>query len=489
MKTWVGCVVLMIAMAFSLASNAQTDVCVIEDGNMVFYLDKDWDADKRKEVRLQYGLDSLMLEKALSAPSSGSFKFENENWHIQAIDGNKVKLSKTVGEMKGQVNWKKDVIYSPNDPSTTMEGGPGYVDMSNVSYGVNSLSKVVIVQYHDGNTKFILPDFKDADQVLISGSFNGWSTSGIEMKRTSEGWEKTLNLKPGKYLYKFIVDGNWIKAPGNLLVRDDGWGGKNSVFYRYNYEFVLDDFRDAKTVFLAGSFNNWEKKELKMAKTSEGWVLPMFLKEGTHAYKFVVDGEWVTDPENPVVRPDGGGNFNSFMAIGDTTMFRLNGFTGANQVRLSGTFNAWNSAELIMKKTPGGWELPYVLPSGNHEYKFIVDGEWITDPNNPYIIRQGDFENSFLTAKPNHTFQLNKYLDAKEVIVSGSFTGWSEDNNLMVKEDGVWTFPIYLQPGKYLYKFKVDGEWIIDPNNPAYEENEFGTGNSVLWIEPEGLTP
>jgi hypothetical protein len=30
----------------------------------------------------------------------------------------------------------------------------------------------------------------------------------------------------------------------------------------------------------------------------------------------------------------------------------------------------------------------------------------------------------------------------------------------------------------------VDGKWMIDPANDLWEDNEFGTGNSVLWIEP-----
>lgn len=405
------------------------------------------------------------------------------------MEGREITLSKTIDDMKGQMTWKNKVIFTPNDPASGLDGGLGYVDMESVAYGVNTLSKVVIIQHHNGNTKFVLPEYKDAEEVLISGSFNGWSASGFAMKKTSTGWEIELNLTPGKYLYKFIVDGNWIKAPGNSLVKEDGSGGENSVFYQYNYEFVLDDFQDAKKVSLAGSFNSWDRKELKMAKTSEGWVLRMFLKDGTHAYKFVVDGEWFTDPDNPIARPDGAGNFNSFMTIGDTTMFRLNGFTAANQVRLAGSFNAWNPEELSMTKTAGGWELPYVLSSGNHEYKFIVDGEWITDPNNPYLIHHGEYENSYLSTKPNWTFTLDQRPDAEKVLVTGTFAGWSEENNRLIKEDGVWTFPIQLKPGKYLYKFKIDGEWIIDPKNPAFEENEFGTENSVLWIKPEGFTP
>jgi hypothetical protein len=54
----------------------------------------------------------------------------------------------------------------------------------------------------------------------------------------------------------------------------------------------------------------------------------------------------------------------------------------------------------------------------------------------------------------------------------------------MTKQDGKWVFPLFLESGKCLYKFIVDGEWIIDPSNPVYESNEVGTNNSVIWIEP-----
>ncbi len=53
----------------------------------------------------------------------------------------------------------------------------------------------------------------------------------------------------------------------------------------------------------------------------------------------------------------------------------------------------------------------------------------------------------------------------------------------MVKVDGVWSFPLYLKPGKYTYKFIVDGEWMIDPANGLYEMGNAGADDSILWIE------
>jgi hypothetical protein len=137
-----------------------------------------------------------------------------------------------------------------------------------------------------------------------------------------------------------------------------------------------------------------------------------------------------------------------------------------------------------MQKTEGGWELPYVLAAGNYEYNFIVDRQWITDPDNPFRVINGGIVNSLRVVKPNYNFVLNDYPDAKKVIVTGNFSGWSTDNYNMVKLAGKWVFPIYLKPGKYTYKFIQDGNWLEDPANDEWETNQYGTVNSVLWIEP-----
>jgi len=134
-----------------------------------------------------------------------------------------------------------------------------------------------------------------------------------------------------------------------------------------------------------------------------------------------------------------------------------------------------------MEKVEGGWRLPYVLAPGNYEYKFILDGRWITDPDNPYTLKSG---NSFIAVKPNHVFTLEGYAGAREVILTGSFNNWSTDAYEMIMKDDKWVFPLYLSPGKHTYKFIVDGKWIIDPGNPLWENNQYRTGNSVLWIEP-----
>ncbi len=57
---------------------------------------------------------------------------------------------------------------------------------------------------------------------------------------------------------------------------------------------------NASTVYLAGEFNKFSPTATPMRKRPNGdWVVGMELKTGTYKYKFLVDGKWMSDPDNP----------------------------------------------------------------------------------------------------------------------------------------------------------------------------------------------
>jgi chromosome partitioning protein len=71
-----------------------------------------------------------------------------------------------------------------------------------------------------------------------------------------------------------------------------------------------------------------------------------------------------------------------------------------------------------------------------------------------------------------------------KVLIVGDFNGWSIEQGEMRYEgqEQVWTRFIPLTPGRYNYKYIVDGRWIADPSNPHEDDNEFGGKNSVIHI-------
>lgn len=72
---------------------------------------------------------------------------------------------------------------------------------------------------------------------------------------------------------------------------------------------------------------------------------------------------------------------------------------------------------------------------------------------------------------------------ARKAILMGDFNMWSPEINPMQKdENGVWRTSVMLYPGRYEYRFQVDGEWYNDPNNYRKCPNCFGTKNNVIDI-------
>nr|WP_247649199.1 glycogen-binding domain-containing protein [Lutibacter sp. B1] len=164
--------------------------------------------------------------------------------------------------------------------------------------------------------------------------------------------------------------------------------------------------------------------------------------------------------------------------------FKLKGYKNAKKVILSGTFNRWNEELFKMNKTEEGWELTLLLKPGEYEYKFIVDGNWMEDPDNP-LKKRNEFNgfNSLININKLITFKLDNHLNAKKVILSGSFNNWDENNYSMLKTKSGWEYSIKLSGGKHHYKFIVDGNWIVDPKNSVKEYDYDGNINSVCIIK------
>ena len=62
----------------------------------------------------------------------------------------------------------------------------------------------------------------------------------------------------------------------------------------------------------------------------------------------------------------------------------------ANDVYLVGDFNKWNPIKKRLKMNEKGeWLTRSMLPVGEHQYKFIIDGEWVNDPGAVKYVTNG----------------------------------------------------------------------------------------------------
>ncbi len=77
---------------------------------------------------------------------------------------------------------------------------------------------------------------------------------------------------------------------------------------------------------------------------------------------------------------------------------------------------------------------------------------------------------------------------AKTVSIAGSFNRWNPDQDRLVGPDrvGIWTIVLKLAPGRYEYRYVLDGkEWELDPSVPSVDDR-LGDRNSVIVIGPQG---
>jgi chromosome partitioning protein len=73
--------------------------------------------------------------------------------------------------------------------------------------------------------------FDGASRVLIAGDFNSWMPMSTPMTvdpRTNQ-WITRLPLNPGRYQYRFVVDGRWTTDPANTAVEINQFGELNNV--------------------------------------------------------------------------------------------------------------------------------------------------------------------------------------------------------------------------------------------------------------------
>lgn len=72
--------------------------------------------------------------------------------------------------------------------------------------------------------------------------------------------------------------------------------------------------------------------------------------------------------------------------------------------------------------------------------------------------------------------------EAQNVSLVGDFNNWDYTKTMRKDKDGLWKARVDLEPGKYEYRFLVDGEWQNDPNCQATQPNSFGSYNCVLEV-------
>ena len=71
-----------------------------------------------------------------------------------------------------------------------------------------------------------------ASEVFLAGEMTDWEKGKKAMTRGADGrWQVRVDLSPGQWVYKFVVDGEWIADPATGQNDSDGQGGRHSFVF------------------------------------------------------------------------------------------------------------------------------------------------------------------------------------------------------------------------------------------------------------------
>ncbi len=74
---------------------------------------------------------------------------------------------------------------------------------------------------------------------------------------------------------------------------------------------------DAKVVQLVGDFNNWNPEQIVLENTGDGgiWRKTILLPAGRYQYRYIIDGNWIHDPQNDKTEYSPYGGLNSVVEV------------------------------------------------------------------------------------------------------------------------------------------------------------------------------
>lgn len=94
----------------------------------------------------------------------------------------------------------------------------------------NTIEQYYGVKQHGSIVSFTTL-YPSASKVQVAGDFNHWQPENTVMEKIEENgtWQIKLDLSPGNYRYRLVVDGQWQQDPYNENLEQNPYGEYNSI--------------------------------------------------------------------------------------------------------------------------------------------------------------------------------------------------------------------------------------------------------------------
>jgi len=178
-----------------------------------------------------------------------------------------------------------------------------------------------LVTMYDPTTEFSHKMLTKIKNIFKSQVFNSIISYDIAIK---EAQEKLVSIfqynKDCEGARDYLQLSDEIVNMENDLLPESLYRELQKILYTsvYSREKIFNLFApEAKEVYVVGNFNNWQiTDEANLLRSGSGvWERKVYLEPGHYRYKFIVDGLYFPDPENPQKEQDPYGNHDSVFDI------------------------------------------------------------------------------------------------------------------------------------------------------------------------------
>lgn len=346
--------------------------------------------------------------------------------------------------------------------------------------------------------------------VYAAGTFNNWDLPSLPMTLSDgNNWHTApVYLAAGDYSMKFANTADWSGADWGDAA---GLAGTAKVatghdqFLTFsiakagNYTLHFNDVTLAysihRTMYVGGSFNEWNLSKLPMRLSDEdNWhTEPVYLAAGNYEMKFANAVDWSGGDWGDAAGASGTAKVSTGkeeasvkfqLSQSDYYIFRFNERTLAytvipQKIYVAGSFNGWDLLNLPMSRSDGdNWQSDYIyLEKGRHSLKFANTADWSGDDwgdtyglagiarlstgDQPAVTFDAPQAGYYIFRFNNAT--LHYSIERQKMYIGGTFNDWKPANLPMTFSDphNCSAF-VYLKAGDHVMKFANTSNWSGD---------------------------
>jgi chromosome partitioning protein len=181
----------------------------------------------------------------------------------------------------------------------------------------HALTVRILPTLYDGRTRYARDTLGEIRALFGDLCFDTVIRSNIKLREAARRGEPIVafarSANGAQDYGALAIELSLTPPPEETAVRRAPGGSEREVVVRYRDPAASD-------VRIAGDFNGWvPDKNVRSLVQAEGaervWTKILHLPPGTYHYRYVVDGEWREDPENPEAAPGPVGGRNSVLVV------------------------------------------------------------------------------------------------------------------------------------------------------------------------------